>query len=190
MLYAFDMGNVVVRNIEVNHKAIELLGVDPEEFLLDYEHYAFPLMEGALSVDEYYRHLEHVFGVKVPGAPFSDFFAPVFNEPMVRIIKALKARGNRVICLSNTFQPHWDVIEERKLDQYFDAVYLSHEMRLSKPSAAFFNKVLEKEGVEARDVFFTDDRDENVEAAAKLGMKTFRYSFSVSDAELERIYLQ
>lgn len=188
MIYAFDMGNVVIRNIEVNHKAVELLGVNPEEFSLDYEHYQFPLMDGTISVDAYYRHLEAIFGIKVPGAPFSDLFEPVFNEPMVKVIEKLKVRGNRIICVSNTFQPHWDVIQGRKLDKYFDKVYLSHEIGITKPSPLCFKRVLREENVEAKDVMFTDDREENVVAAGKLGMKTFLYSFSKTEEELKKAF--
>ena len=52
-------------------------------FELDYNHYVFPMMDGFIPVEAYYRHLEETFSITVPGAPFSDLFDPSFNEPMV-----------------------------------------------------------------------------------------------------------
>lgn len=188
MLYAFDMGNVVIKGIDVLDKTEKLLGIDAEEFLLDYRHYDFVLMDGTLSCDDYYRHLEKVFQVKVPGKPFSDFFNPHFNEPMVEIIKKLKAEGNRIICASNTFEPHWSIIREKGLDKYFDKCYLSHEMGLTKPSKAFFNSILKQENVEPSQVFFTDDYKENIDAASAMGINTFWYVKGYDDSKLGKVY--
>lgn len=188
MLYAFDMGNVVIKGIDVNEKTVKLLGIDAEEFYSDYRHYDFVLMDGTLSVDDYYRHLERVFDIKIKSKPFSDFFNPHFNEPIIEIIKELKKRGNRVICVSNTFAPHWDVIVEKGLDKFFDKCYLSHEMGLTKPSAAYFNAVMKAENVKPQDVFFTDDYKENIDAAQKLGMNTFWYVKGYDDTKLKKVY--
>lgn len=188
MLYVFDMGNVVIKSIEVLDQTIELLGVDAKEFLLDYHHYDHVLMDGSLSLDDYYKHVEHVFGIKVLGKPFSDLFNPHFNQPMVDIIKKLKTNGNRVVCGSNTYEPHWTVIQNKGLDKVFDKCYLSHEIGLTKPSKAFFNYILEQEHVDASDVFFTDDYLENIETAQSLGINTFWYKKGFDDSKLESVY--
>ena len=188
MLYVFDMGNVVIKGIDVLEKTIKLLGVDAGEFLSDYRHYNFPLMDGTITCDRYYRHLEHVFNVKVEGKPFSDFFNPYFNLPMVQVIDELRNRGNRIVCASNTFKPHWDIIHSIGFDKVFDKCYLSHEIGLTKPSRAFFEYILKQEGVEPSDVFFTDDYSENTEAAQKIGIKTFLYGSSFDDSKLNEVF--
>lgn len=187
MLYVFDMGNVTIRGIEVLDQTIELLGVDADEFNADYEHYVYPLMEGLLTCDDYYRHVEHVFGVKVPGKPFSDFFKPYFNKPMVEVFQMLKARGERIICASNTFEPHWTIIQNLGLDRYFDKCYLSHEMGLSKPSKAYFQALMKEEGVEPKDIVFTDDTLDNIEAATRMGMNAILYHKDM-DGDLLSLY--
>ncbi len=188
MLYIFDMGNVVVKGINVLDKTAELLSVDTQEFFRDYRYYDHPLMDGTLTCDEYYRHLEHIFNVKVQGKPFSDFFKPYLNEPMVRVIEKLKVQGNRVVVGSNTFKPHWDIIESFGFDRFFDRCYLSHEMGMTKPAKAFFEYILKEEKVAPRDVFFTDDYKENIDAAASLGINTFWYEKDFDDTELENIF--
>ncbi len=188
MLYVFDMGNVVIKGIDVFEETIKLLGVDAGEFLFDYNHYVFPLMEGSMSIDSYYRHLEHVFGVKIDSNPFGDFFNPYFNLPVVEILKELHRRGERVICASNTYAPHWEVIKQKNLDKFFDYAYLSHELGLSKPFEAFFKYISEKEGVDYSDMYFMDDYEENIVAASKLGIKTFWYKKGFDDSKLFASY--
>lgn len=182
------MGNVVIKGIDVNEKTVKLLGIDAEEFYSDYRHYDFVLMDGTLSVDKYYRHLEHVFNIKVQGKPFSDFFDPYFNMPMIEIIDELRKRGNRIVCASNTFAPHWDIIKAKGFDKVFDKCYLSHEMGLTKPSVAFFNAVMKEEGVKPSEVFFTDDYKENIDAAQKLGINTFWYVKGYDDSKLKKVF--
>ncbi len=182
------MGNVVVKGIEVLEKTITLLGVDAGEFLSDYSHYEHVLMDGTLTCDDYYRHVEHVFGIKISGKPFSDLFDPYFNMPMVEIIDMLRDRGNRIVCASNTFAPHWNIIKEKGFDKVFDKCYLSHEIGFTKPSVAFFNYILKEEQVESKDVFFTDDYKENIIAAKKLGIKTLWYVKGYDDDKLKKSF--
>lgn len=178
------MGNVVIKGIEVLDKTIELLGVDSREFCLDYDHYVFPLMEGEMTCDEYYRHVERLFDVKVPGKPFSDFFKPHFNKPVLEVITELHNKGQRVICASNTFEPHWSIIEREGFDRVFDKCYLSHIMGLSKPSSLFFEKILEEEGTDAGNVMFMDDSSANAGTARSMGMKVLHYTQDYDDSLL------
>ena len=188
MLYVFDMGNVVIKGIDVLTDTIKLLGVDAGEFLCDYKHYEFPLMDGSLTVDEYYRHLEHIFGIEIKTKPISDFFRPHFNEPIVKVLEELKKRGERIICASNTYEPHWNIIHKRGLDCYFDKSYLSHEMGLTKPSRAFFEQIMREEHVNPCEMIFTDDYYENIEAAQKLEIKTVWYKKDFDDKTLFDYY--
>lgn len=190
MLYVFDMGNVVIKGIDVLKPTVDLLGLDEEEFMRDYRFYDHPLMDGALTCDDYYKHLEHVFNVKVSGKPFSDLFKPFFNQPMVDVIDYLHSKGRRVVCASNTFKPHWDVIEKLGFDKVFDKCYLSHEIGMTKPSKAFFNYILRCENAEPSDVFFTDDYKENIDAASSMGIKTLWYVKGYDDSKLMKVFSQ
>lgn len=183
-LYVFDLGGVVLKNIDFRDRMIELLGVDAKEFLVEYRHYDFPIMDGNYSIHDFYRHLEHVFGIKVPGDPFKDLFHPVENAPMVDLIKTLRARGSRVVCATNNCTPHWNIIQEKGRDKLFDACYVSHLIGLTKPSKAFFNYVLSHEGVEGRDAVFLDDYEENILGAKALGINALWYDTELLDKDL------
>lgn len=68
----------------------------------------------------------------------------------------------------------WDLFKE---------TFASGEVGLRKPDAAFYDLVLQRVGLSARDVFFVDDKRENVEAAQALGIHGLVYT-GMADLEL------
>ncbi|NLK05876.1 MAG: HAD-IA family hydrolase [Spirochaetales bacterium] len=175
-LYLFDMGNVVVKNITMLGKIARAWKLDRNEFFTDYLHYEFPLMEGEFSSSQYWEHVYKVFGVKVEGDPFYDCFSPVFNEEIVSLVKALRKGGKRVVCASNTIDPHWRILSDMGALSLFDAVYASHEMHLTKPSKAFFLSILSQEAAEPDSAYFIDDNEENITRARAMGISSLLYA--------------
>ena len=51
---------------------------------------------------------------------------------------------------------------------FFNQTYASNKIGCAKPDPHFFELILEAEETEAQNVFFTDDKEENVAAAASL----------------------
>jgi putative hydrolase of the HAD superfamily len=179
-LYIFDMGNVVIKDIEVIDKIAARYGFDLEQLQLDYGHYAFPLMDGTIDSKLYWSHVAHQFGIMVQGDPLADFFDPNWNEPVVKIVDCLKSMGKRVVCGSNTYAPHWGFLREKGFLDIFDKTYASHEIGISKPFPQFFSCILESECVKPEDVLFIDDYEENIIAAKNLGLDTIQYAFNGS----------
>lgn len=186
-LFIFDMGNVVVKNINMLGKIRRKWNLPKEEFYADYRHYDFPLMEGTLSTLAYWEHIEHVFNVRVEGNPFAQEFTPVFNDEIVDLLKKLASEKKRVVCGSNTFAPHWDILERMGALALFDKAYASHELGVSKPSAAFFEKILEKEKVPASAVYFVDDYEENITTASSMGIKCLLYNDGVGKSASSKL---
>ena len=58
------------------------------------------------------------------------------------------------------------------IDNYFDALYLSYQLKVMKPSEEIFHKMLEGEQAQAEETLFIDDGKANVEAANRLGIQT------------------
>ena len=56
---------------------------------------------------------------------------------------------------------------------YFDAMYLSYEMKLMKPSQEIFHRVLMAEQVPPSECLFIDDGPRNVAAASQIGIRTY-----------------
>lgn len=184
-LYIFDMGEVVLLGVNVLRRMAEHYGIDYDAFRADYNLYDKPLMDGYMDSSDYYSHMRKTFAVDISGDPFSLFFTPTLNQRVLDYADRLRARGDRVVIGSNTFEPHWKALSDRyiAIREHFDALYASHLMHISKPVPAFWRIIMEAEGVNADDSFFIDDRLDNIEAAESLGIRCFRYQRN--DEELE-----
>lgn len=186
MLYVFDMGNVVIRHIHFLKEIARVIGMDESLFIADYRRYEFPLMEGVVSEQEYWRHVERVHDVAVKGNPFADCFHPQRNEPAIALIGRLRERGERVVCGSNTIRSHWEMLRDMGLvDGLFDHAYASHEIMLTKPDASFYRHIMEKEGFPAKESWFVDDSKANVKGAADVGMHAFVYDMEDEASQRE-----
>lgn len=92
----------------------------------------------------------------------------------------LKQKGFRLFLLSNTNVMHWQHCAEelfpdrfRVVEDYFEKVFLSYRMHLSKPNTDIFAQVLSEAGVEAEETLFIDDANANCQAAEALGIHTY-----------------
>ncbi|MGI6433634.1 MAG: HAD family hydrolase [Sphaerochaetaceae bacterium] len=175
-LYMFDMGNVIIKNIDTSDAIIDYYNLSKQEFLADIAAYEYPLMEGVLSSQQYWQHVEHKFNITIEGDPLADFFNPTWNRPVKELVERLRNEGKRVICASNTVESHYQTLMNFGYFSLFEKVYASFAMGLTKPSRQFFEFILEKEEVEAHQVCFVDDLLENVLTAQTLGIATFHYA--------------
>ncbi len=175
-LVLFDLGGVVVKNIHMLGAIARRYGLDREQFFTDYRHYEFPLMEGAVSEEEYWRRASEHFGIEVEGNPFCEAFEPTINDEMVRLIERLKERGVRVVCASNTIASHWNTLREMGVLDLFDATYASHILGATKPKRRFFHLILDAEGVALSRAYFIDDYEANVLAGRRMGLASLLYA--------------
>lgn len=177
-LFIFDLGSVIITGLRILPGMAEDLGLDYKTFHDDYVIYNRPLLDGWMSPDDYYRHLELKFGRKVTSDLFVDNFSPVVNTSLLEKVDALRGKGYRCVIGSNVFDRHWDYtlnMEENPLG-HFDRLYASHLIHRSKPELYFFQHIQEEEGVPFDEIAFIDDRKENTDAAESLGITCLLYS--------------
>jgi len=101
-------------------------------------------------------------------------------ERKIQLVQNLRL-NYKTFVLSNTNKIHIDFVNAKllpshqlkDLNEIFDFVYLSHEIGERKPNAAAFNYVIEKHQLEPQATLFIDDKFENIETAAKLGIQTW-----------------
>ena len=90
----------------------------------------------------------------------------------VRLLQALRARGVPVFALSNFGAENFPLSAAQfPFLQGFDRTYISGQMRMAKPDLAIYAAVEADCGLPPEALFFTDDRAENIEAAASRGWK-------------------
>ena len=177
-LFIFDMGNVFLTGIAIIRNMAESIGIPEEALRSDYAEHEHALMDGSMLPEEYYRHLEDRFGIKVKGNPFLEFFRPSSDEKVLSVCDGLRSHGFRCAVGSNTFAPHWEYVKEMPSDPlcHFDSLYASHLIHLAKPDPAFWMHICSNEGVSPSDAVFIDDLEENCRAAESIGLFPFIYT--------------
>lgn len=88
------------------------------------------------------------------------------------LIEELASAGHRLGIMSNTNPIDWEFVtaEYPWLRRRFQHAVLSYEVRAMKPDPAIYRAAVSRAGVPAGQVFFTDDRQENVEGALAAGL--------------------
>ena len=61
--------------------------------------------------------------------------------------------------------------EKFEINQYFDVISISGDLKIQKPDERIFKLTMEKLGVNAGECLYVDDRRRNLGVAQKLGMK-------------------
>jgi len=101
------------------------------------------------------------------------------NVPVKPIVTQLLAAGHRLGILSNTCEVHWDYLSNGRyslIPDAFEAVVLSYEVGALKPHEAIYRRAAELAGVAPSEIFFVDDRPENVAGAQAVGFDAVPYT--------------
>lgn len=139
--------------------------------------------DGIIGAKEFWSEFSRRSGIDVKTDWFHWLFHPERNEKTVALIKFLRSQGNRVVCGTNTIESHYLNHLERGDYAFFDQTYSSCLMGVSKPDTAFWSIILQAENTRAQDTVFIDDRPENCEAAASLGIRAIHFTTAENTAE-------
>lgn len=102
-------------------------------------------------------------------------------EPTVRLIKELKEKGYKLYVLSNMSKEYIEFLRKFPVFDLFDEQIISSEVHLGKPDRKIYEYLLSHCGLNPAETIFIDDRKDNVEAAAELGIIPFH--FALNDPE-------
>ena len=111
-------------------------------------------------------------------ADIFDAFDARWNETMggdipetVAILAELREAGVPVLALTNWSAEKFPIAEERfEWMAWFDGIVVSGRIKLVKPDAAIYRHLLDTYALDPAETFFIDDRQENIEGAAALGI--------------------
>ncbi len=177
MLFIFDMGGVVTNTFKMDsiYQKLNISKNDFSEICKKNNNDIWHKLEtGIISVNQFWKEYNSRIQSIEKAKPaetdlFRLFFHPSKNLQTIELIKSLK-KNNRVVCGTNTIQSHWENHMERGDYAFFNQTYASNKIGCAKPDPHFFELILEAEETEAQNAFFTDDKEENVAAAASLGI--------------------
>ena len=179
----FDLGNVIL-NLDMSRtmKAMSrIMGIESTDYfsLSPFDDIFYGYEKGTLSTSQFVDALYEKAAIKVTRDDIIDAWNALLldiPEDRVKVIEEL-SKHYRLFLLSNTSELHADYFEKivpgnRNFHSLFEKVYYSHIIGCRKPDERAFNIVLQENNLDASSTLFVDDRDDNIEAAKKLGFKT------------------
>lgn len=123
------------------------------------------------------------------GVSYEDFFEFWFegeslNEELLQYVKELKEKGIKIMVLSNNF-PERTLNYRQRFPELFKAVdeqYFSWETGNIKPHSEAYTQIINKHDYLPSEYVYLDDSDDNLAAAAKLGIVTHHF-LDLADTE-------
>lgn len=174
----FDYGEVIsLAPTEADREAIlALAGTPAEPFWRAYFAHRDGLDQGTAGVRAYWLAIAAELGVSWSDARIHELWAADFrswlsvNPGTIEVLADLKAGGTRLALLSNAGADFGSYFRHGPLSDWFEAFYVSGELKLLKPEADIYRHVLDDLGITAHEMVFTDNRADNVAGAEALGI--------------------
>ena len=94
------------------------------------------------------------------------------NDGFLEFISTVKEKYKLAIISNDSSRWSKYLREKFDINKYFDVISISGDMKMQKPDERIFQITIEKLGVPAEECLYIDDREGNLNAAAKLGMQT------------------
>jgi len=141
-----------------------------------------PLVKDEISYDELHSRYQRA---KVSEISFDDFCKGLNKEKVLSFIDNELEREGIVPVLnelskkytiylaSNHIQPMGGYeVDKIGVRKYFKKLYFSSDLKIAKPDAKYFKKILDEEGLEGNKVIYIDDAKLNLQTAQKFGITT------------------
>jgi FMN phosphatase YigB (HAD superfamily) len=144
---------------------------------------------GLIGPDEFFSGVQTQTGYEGTLEEFGECFGDIFTEAPEMLAWNEELRRKKIprYILSNTNDLSIRFIRKRFLFfNQFDGYVLSYEHRVMKPSTRIYELVEEMAGLRGADLFYIDDRLENVEAAAARGWQIVHHVKPAQTLEIAR----
>jgi putative hydrolase of the HAD superfamily len=103
----------------------------------------------------------------------------IVREEMIPLVKLLKSKGYQLYLASNASIRFYEYKDKIKALDEFNGVLISAEIHQIKPDSAFYLSLMSRFDLEPESCFMIDDRKENIEAAASIGIDGTVYDGSI-----------
>ena len=134
--------------------------------------------KGKMTDDEYWTWAIEQWGIDLTVQEVIDLLIEGYevNEDVVRVVKEVKEKGYKTLICTNNFPARISGLDKRfGLLDNFDASVFSYEIGATKPSTKIFQTLVDRSGVEAEEIVFADDNNDNLVGAKEVGIQAFFY---------------
>ncbi len=182
----FDLGGVVILDMNVGDKWTELrreLGVTPErdaEFIEFFRKYESKSLLGEGQIDDFLPLIKERFHSNLPVgySLLMDGFIKRFeaNKQIWPVIDKI-SKNYKIGLLTDAYTHMLDEVKKKGImpDVKWDAVVDSSMVKAKKPETKVFKIAENKAGVSGTEIFFIDNKLQNIDGARNFGWKTLLY---------------
>jgi putative hydrolase of the HAD superfamily len=183
----FDFGGVIVNfSRDAAVKKFVEIGVANANELLDSYHQKDIFLEvedGTLTAEEFRVKLSDVAGKELTYEQVkAGWLGFMIDVPLYRLdyLAELKTKYKLyVLSNSNPYVMDWARSEDftiagKPLDDYFDKIYTSYEIKAVKPEKYIFEYMIQDAGLLPEETLFVDDGSANIKTAKEFDMLTFQ----------------
>ncbi len=183
----FDFGGVVLDiDPELTVKEFGKLGVEDLEIFntSDFVKSIVRKFERGIFTPEVFRDkIREFLKIDATDQQIDDAWnALLFDIPAerIKVIEDVKKHYS-IYLLSNSNEIHYDLYVRdlqlrfgyREFDELFNKAYFSFDLHMCKPDPDIYEFVLYQHNMNPETTLFIDDKEENINAAKALGLKTF-----------------
>ena len=184
----FDFGDIFI-NLDKQAPLIEMTKFGFTELTPDLDAIFKSYEMGLITSDVFVEKLQGIF-TNASKTQIIDAWNSIildFPEERLKFIEKLKADNQyRLFLLSNTNDLHIDKVKESmgmerflRFKNCFEAFYLSQEMKMRKPNANIYEKVLSDNNLNASETFFIDELSPGM-PAIQAGLETGDQPISIN----------
>lgn len=183
----FDFGGVLIdADLESVLQAFRDMGVDNiSEYLNLYRQNGLflDLEDGTKNKEEFNEALRAMTGRNIPDeAIASAWLAIVERVDPNKLLFLEELRKKYKLYLLSNINPHvfeWaetPAFSElgQPIHHYFDKMFASYQLKMTKPSREIFEHVLRTAGIKAEETLFVDDGAKNVATAESMGFHVYQ----------------
>lgn len=182
-----DFGGVLLHlDFERCFDTFHLLGAEtPKEILFkspEFVRLMRNLETGQIDDDDFFNGLRDLLHIRADNTQMRSAWNTIIGtvpEYKLKVIREIR-RHHRLYMVSNTNAPHFDYTRQTlfrgkglTVDDYFDKLYLSHEIHAVKPEEEFYLKILNDSRENPSRSIFLDDLPANIQGAEKAGFKAY-----------------
>lgn len=184
----FDLGGVIIDldGMEAVRRFKEIGVKDAEELLDPYEQKGIflELENGKIDVEAFCNSLRKHAGKELSFEEITwAWLGFVVDVPQSKLDYILTLREKyKIYLLSNTnpiIQEQWARTNKfseagRPINDYFDKMYTSYEVGVTKPDIRIFEFMLKDSGMNPAETLFVDDSAKNIEVGLSFGMHVYQ----------------
>jgi putative hydrolase of the HAD superfamily len=173
----FDWGGVIADDPGEDFLTRVLLdaGASNEQAQAIYVTYMRDFISGKISEAAFWQALRDHYGLTIHPSisdTFLEWRGLIANKQVLALADKAKTLGLKTALLSNMIEPTYNALLKTDHFGRFDATIISWQVGCAKPDEAIYHLALEHMHTAAERSLFIDDKQKNLDPAAKLGFTT------------------